>query len=123
MQTILIVDDEPAFLEILRMILHRSGYNLLTASDGAQALELIQAHNPDLALIDDMLPGISGGEVCQAVKNDAALCHIPVILYSAGPRVRDHNFIAKIRADAALYKPFRPDEVLRLVRSFLVTPV
>ena len=123
MQTILIVDDEPAFLEILRMIFHRSGYHLLTASDGNNGLEMLRIHRPDLALIDDMLPGISGGEICQLVKNDPTLCHIPIVLYSAGPRVRDHNFIAKIRANAALYKPFRPDEVVRVVQSCLATPV
>ncbi len=119
MHTILIVDDEPAFLEILRMILHRPGYSLLTASNGVQALEMIRIHQPDLALVDDMLPGISGGEVCQVVKNDANLRHIPVILFSAGPRVRDRNFLAQIHANAALYKPFRPDEVLRVVQSWL----
>ncbi len=120
MQTILILDDEPVFLEILQLILQRTGYHLLFATDGAQALELVRTHRPDLALVDDMLPGISGGEVCQTIKNDPDLSHIPVIIYSAGPRVRDRNFVQQIRADGVLFKPFRPEEVLRTVQAHLL---
>lgn len=119
MQTILLLDDEPVFLEILQLILQRSGYTLLFAANGAQALEMMRIYRPHLALIDDMLPGISGGEVCQIIKNDPDLCHTPVILYSAGLRVRDRNFIQQIGADGVLYKPFRPEEVLRVVQTHM----
>lgn len=119
MQTILVLDDEPAFLDILQLILKRAGYNLLLATDGLQALEMIRIYRPQLALVDDMLPGISGGEVCAAIKSDPALCATPVILYSAGPRVRDRNFIQQIQANGVLSKPFRPEEVLRAVQTHL----
>ncbi|MBI5667590.1 MAG: response regulator [Chloroflexi bacterium] len=122
MQTILIVDDEPAFLDILQAILRRAGYVLLTAANGIQALEMIRVYRPDLALVDDMLPSVSGGEVCQTIKSDPDLCQIPIVLYSAGPRIRDRNFIQQIRADAVLYKPFRPDEVVRVIHSCLPAP-
>ena len=69
---------------------------------------MIYDYRPDLALLDDMLPGISGGEICLKVKNDPLVMHIPVILYSAGPRVRDGEFIRQIGADAVLFKPFKP---------------
>lgn len=119
MQTILIVDDEPAFLEILQRILHRAGYALLTAANGIQALEMIRAYRPNLALLDDMLPSVSGGEVCETVKSDPDLRQIPIVLCSAGPRVRDRDFVRQIQADAVLYKPFRPDEVVQVIHSCL----
>ncbi|NWG16697.1 MAG: response regulator [Chloroflexi bacterium] len=123
MQTILIVDDEPAFLDILEMILRRAGYTVLSASDGAQALQIVASRPVDLVLIDDMLPHISGGEVCQIIKDEPTLAHIPVILFSAGARVRDQQFIRRIGADGTLLKPFRPDEVIHLVQSFVGAPV
>lgn len=119
MRTILIVDDEPAFLYILQAILQRAGYSFLTAANGIQALEMIRSHRPDLALVDDMLPTISGGDVCQAVKSDPTLREIPVVLYSAGLRVHDRQFIREIQADAVLYKPFHPDEVMKVVDYWL----
>ncbi|MBC6936161.1 MAG: response regulator [Chloroflexi bacterium] len=123
MQTILIVDDEPAFLDILDMILRRAGYNILAASDGVQALQIVRAYPVDLLLIDDMLPNMSGGEVCATLKHDPAFSHLPVILFSAGARVRDQEFIRRIGADGALLKPFRPEEVIRVVQNCLGAPV
>ncbi len=122
-QTILIIDDEKSFLDIMRVILPRSGYNILTTTHGSEGLQMIYDHRPDLALVDDMLPGISGGDICLTVKNDPNVSHIPVILYSAGPRVRDREFIRHIGANAVLYKPFKPADVVRTVGSCLTVAV
>jgi CheY-like chemotaxis protein len=122
-QTILIVDDEKSFLDIMRVILPRSGYNILTTTHGSEGLQMIYDYHPDLALLDDMLPGISGGDICLKVKTDPTVMHIPVILYSAGPRVRDGEFIRRIGADAVLFKPFKPADVVRTVAMCLGAPV
>lgn len=118
-RTILVVDDETGFLTIMQAILPRYGYEVLTTSHGQDGLQMIYDYQPDLALLDDMLPGISGGDICLAVKNDPAVSHIPVVLYSAGPRVRDSEFIRCIGADAVLYKPFKTNEVVETIQLFL----
>lgn len=123
MQTILIVDDELHFLDILQIILQRAGYNTLVTSNGREGLDMIYAHRPDLVVLDDMLPGMSGSEICSTVKKDTSTSHIPVILYSAGPRVRDRNFIAEIGANAAISKPFKPKEMVQLISNCLTPAV
>lgn len=121
MHTILIIDDELSFLDILQVILQRAGFHTVVATNGREGFELIQEHQPALVITDDMLPGISGGELCQIVKSTPEIRHIPVVLYSAGPRVRDRDFITQIGADATLAKPFKPTEVLRLVQQLVTS--
>ena len=119
MQTILVVDDEVIFLDILQLLLQRAGYRVLTAADGLEAMALIRSHRPDVVLLDDMLPGMNGGEICLNIKQDPQLRHIPVILYSAGARVRDRSFIEHVGADAVLYKPFKPETVTGVIQDCL----
>lgn len=119
MQTILVVDDEMSFLEILQVILQRAGYRTIVATNGRDGLNLIYQERPDLVVLDDMLPGMSGCDICLTVKQDAVVRQIPVIIYSAGPRVRDSEFMRQIGADAALYKPFKPSDALKLIQSYL----
>jgi DNA-binding response OmpR family regulator len=119
MQTILIVDDEATLLNILCMVLEKAGYQVITAEDGIEALNLLDGHRPDLVLLDDMLPHLSGGEVCQKIKNDPRFQGMPVILYSAGARVRDRNYIRQIKADAAVCKPFKPQDMVKTVERYI----
>jgi DNA-binding response OmpR family regulator len=119
MQTILVVDDEATLLSILCMVLEKAGYQVITAEDGVEALKLLAGQHFDLVLLDDMLPHLSGGEVCQKIKNDPAYQSMPVILYSAGARVRDSNYIRQIKADAAICKPFKPQEMVKTVEHYL----
>jgi DNA-binding response OmpR family regulator len=120
--TILIVDDETSFLDILQIILQRAGYRTLVTTNGKEGLNMVYQHKPDLVVLDDMLPGISGGDICMTLKNDAAVKHIPVILYSAGPRVRERDFIRQIGANATMSKPFKPKDVVQIVSGFLGAP-
>ncbi len=119
MQTVLVVDDEITFLDILKIVLRRAGFQVLTAMDGQEGLDLIYEHRPHLVVLDDMLPSVSGGDICLTIKQDPATQQLPVILYSAGPRVRDADFIEQIGADAVMYKPFKPSEVLGVVQRCL----
>ncbi len=118
-QTILIVDDETSFLDILQIILQRAGYRTLVTTNGKEGLNMVYQHKPDLVVLDDMLPGISGGDICMTLKNDATVNHIPVILYSAGPRVRERDFIRQIGANATMSKPFKPKDVVQMVSNCL----
>ncbi|MBA3872144.1 MAG: response regulator [Anaerolineae bacterium] len=122
-QTILIVDDETSFLDILQIILQRAGYKTIVTTNGKEGLKLVYEHQPSLVVLDDMLPGISGGDICMTIKNDLTVSHIPVILYSAGPRVREREFIRQIGANASMSKPFKPKDVVQLVANCLAVPV
>jgi two-component system phosphate regulon response regulator PhoB len=119
MQTVLVVDDETSFLDIFQVLLQRAGYKPLLSPDGIEGLKMIYDQRPDLVVLDDMLPGMSGSDICVKVKNDASVNNIPVILYSAGPRIRDREFIKRIGANAVLNKPFRPMDVVKMINSFL----
>jgi two-component system, OmpR family, phosphate regulon response regulator PhoB len=122
-QTILIVDDETSFLDILQIILQRAGYKTLVTTNGKEGLSMVYSHKPDLVVLDDMLPGISGGDICMTLKNDLSVSHIPVILYSAGPRVREREFIRQIGANATISKPFKPKDVVQMIANCLAMPV
>jgi CheY-like chemotaxis protein len=122
-RTVLIVDDETSFLDIMNVILPRAGFNVVTSTHGKEGLQMLYDHQPDLALLDDMLPGMSGGDICLTIKNDPSVRHIPVVLYSAGPRVRDGEFIRRISADAVLYKPFKPADVINTISMCLAAAV
>lgn len=116
---ILVVDDEVSFLDIMNVILPRAGFEIITSGHGTEGLKLFYETRPDLALLDDMLPGMSGGDICLTIKNDPAVRNIPVVLYSAGPRVRDGAFIQHIGANAVLYKPFKPADVVMTITNCL----
>jgi cyclic di-GMP phosphodiesterase len=116
---VLIVDDERLNRDLLERVLQREGYETLTATDGEAALAAIAAGPPDLVLLDVMLPGKDGFEVCRALKHDAATRLIPVVLVTGM-----HNRQQRIRgieagADDFLAKPFDPDELRARVHSLL----
>ncbi len=119
-QTILIVDDETSFLDILQIILQRAGYKTLVTTNGKEGLSMVYSHKPDLVVLDDMLPGISGADICMTLKNDPTVSFIPVILYSAGPRVREREFIRQIGANATMSKPFKPKDVVQMIANCLL---
>ncbi|MCC8392744.1 response regulator [Paraburkholderia sp. MMS20-SJTR3] len=83
MKTILVVDDEFDILTVWRLLLERHGYTVLTASNGAVALELVRTSRPDIIVSDCMMPVMSGTELCAALNADADLREIPIILCSA----------------------------------------
>lgn len=121
MNTILIVDDEEGFLHILQVVLQRAGFKTMTAKNGFDALQQIALHRPDLILLDDMMPGMSGSEMCAQIKGDPILHDIPVIMHSAGLKIHDQAHIERIGANGVLAKPAQPREVLAMVNRFVAT--
>jgi len=110
---ILVVDDEPDILKVTSIRLKKLGYNVLTAVGGKEALDTMRSENPDLVLLDLVMPFMSGAEVCEQIKNDKTLKHIPVILFTAsGNGAMTAEQIKKIGADDYIVKPFEPEELM-----------
>ena len=116
---VLIVEDEPNIVLSLEILLHRAGYGTLSAGDGDEALELIRRARPDVVLLDIMLPRRNGYEVCRAVKSDAALSFIPVIMLTAKGQEVEILKGLELGASAYIAKPFGNAEVLEAVRAAL----
>lgn len=85
MRTILLVDDEYGIVEVLRLLLSDEGYNVLTAADGQQALEVLKEQTPDAVITDQMMPLLSGTELFRAMRKLPALRKVPVVLISSAP--------------------------------------
>ena len=116
--TLLLVDDEPANLQVLRHTL-QNDYRLLFAKDGARALELTRDDQPDLILLDIMMPGMSGYEVCETLKADESTAGIPVIFVTALNDTSDEEKGLNIGAVDYINKPFNPSIVRARVRNHL----
>lgn len=116
---ILIVDDEPDILEITAFRLKGLGYEILKASDGKAAMDMIKSCLPDLLLLDLRLPSLSGYEICATMKEDPALKHIPIILFTASAVANQAEKLKETGADDYLVKPFDAEELLKKVRKFL----
>lgn len=114
--TILVVDDEPATLKYVGTNLRARGYGVLTASDGEQALGLAARNSLDLVLLDLMMPGMDGFQVCQKLRETT---EVPIVILSARGQERDKVRALDIGADDYLTKPFGVDELLARVRAVL----
>lgn len=115
---ILLVDDEPDILKVVMFRLKKTGHEIICAEDGLKAWDLINEQKPDLVFLDHLLPGMSGGEVCAKVKNDAELRAIPVILLSACADVVMKK-AEEFGADGYLIKPFDSQKLLAQVDAYL----
>jgi DNA-binding response OmpR family regulator len=119
--TVLIADDEPNILVTLEFLMLREGHRVLLARDGDEALAQLRAHRPDLVLLDVMMPGKTGFEVCQALRADEALAHTRVLLLTAKGRDTDVAQGLGVGADAYVTKPFSTRELAARVRELLAS--
>lgn len=117
-RTVLLVDDEPGNLQVLRHTL-QDDHRLLFAKDGDAALELVRNDRPDLILLDVMMPGLSGYEVCKRLKQDAATANIPIIFITALSDVANEHTGLELGAVDFIGKPFNPHIVRARVRTHL----
>ena len=116
MTTVLVVDDEPTIREIVVKYLARDGFRTLEAADGDRARELVQAERPDLVVLDVMLPGTDGLELCRWIR---AGSHLPVIMLTARGEESDRIIGLELGADDYVTKPFSPRELAARVRTVL----
>ena len=119
MSKILMVEDDPDIRELLRFNLEKAGFNLFQAEDGEKALVLARKHSPDLILLDLMLPGIDGLEVCRTLKRDSDTRHIPVVMVTAKGEEMDRVVGLELGADDYVVKPFSLREVVLRIRKIL----
>jgi len=118
-QRIIAIEDEPDILEIVRYNLEKEGYEFLGETDGEEGLNLVRRELPDLVLLDVMLPGIDGLEICRRLKYEAATREIPVIMVTAKSEESDIVLGLEVGADDYLSKPFGPRELVARVRAVL----
>ncbi|PJF25611.1 MAG: hypothetical protein CUN53_11900 [Phototrophicales bacterium] len=123
MRTILIVDDEQGFLHILQVVLQRAGFTTITATSARDALHLLAQESIDLIILDDMMPGMSGSDLCVQLKADPAYQHIPIVMHSAGLKIHDKTHIQRIGADSVLPKPSQPRDIVEMVKRFVSATV
>lgn len=119
MSHILIVDDEPTIVELLEEHLRSEGYDTVHAYSGEEALAVFDKVVPDLVILDLMLPGMDGYEVCRLMQGDARLNHIPVIMLTARSAVPNKVMGYQKGADDYIVKPFDPDELSVRIRAQL----
>ena len=116
---IVVIEDETDIRELVEHNLVGEGYQVQTAVDGKQALQLIRKTLPDLVLLDLMIPELDGIEVCRTLKGDTTTAHIPVIMVTAKGEESDIVLGLGIGADDYLTKPFSPKELLARIKAVL----
>jgi two-component system phosphate regulon response regulator PhoB len=116
---ILVVDDEPDALELIRYNLQASGYDVVTAADGEEALKKARASKPALVILDVMLPEVDGLEVCKALRRDPDLGAIPIVMLTAKAAEIDRVLGLELGADDYVTKPFSPRELVLRVKALL----
>ena len=117
--TIFVAEDEPDMLEMVSANLRSAGFNILAAEDGATALASVREQRPSLVVLDLMLPGMSGLEVCRALKRDPATAAIPIIMLTARAEEVDRIVGFELGADDYITKPVSPRELVLRIQSIL----
>lgn len=113
---VLVVDDDVKTVELVKLYLNRDGYRVLTAYDGVEALRLAREGRPDLIVLDLMLPGIDGLQICRTIRNES---DVPIIMLTAMTTDQDKLTGLDLGADDYVTKPFSPRELAARVRTVL----
>jgi two-component system cell cycle response regulator len=118
-KSVLIVDDNPTNLKLTRFLLDKEGYRVLTATDGLEAIELLQTVQPDLVLMDIQLPGIDGLEVTRRLKSDPATCELTIVALSAYMEESNRTQVREVGCDGFISKPIDTKTFPGLVREYM----
>jgi twitching motility two-component system response regulator PilH len=116
---ILVVDDSRTIQFTLKKILEQDGYTVLIAGDGTEAIDMAKSHDPDLILMDVIMPGINGFRATRLLNNDEQTADIPIIMMSADEQAMQEFWINKIGAKDFLNKPFVRGELFQKVEKFV----
>lgn len=119
MARILVVEDEPDILEMLSYNLRQAGFEVGAATEGEQALRAAEEHPPDLVLLDLMLPGMDGLELCRLLKQRESLRRVPVVMLTAKAEEVDRIVGLELGADDYVTKPFSPRELILRIKAVL----
>ena len=116
---ILIVDDEPDVVQLIEYNLKSAGYDVLTSTDGQDALQQARASSPDLIILDLMLPEVDGLDVCKVLRRDTGTAGIPIVMLTAKASETDRVLGLELGADDYVTKPFSPRELVLRVKRLL----
>ena len=116
---ILVVDDEPDVVHLIEYNLKAAGFDVISAADGEQALKKARSGNPDLIILDLMLPEVEGLEVCKILRRDASTSAIPIVMLTAKASETDRVLGLELGADDYVTKPFSPRELVLRVKRLL----
>ena len=114
---ILIVDDDTGLTQLLQLVFESRGFWVTTAYDGEQALQSLEKELPEVIVLDLMMPGVGGLEVCKQVREDPRTAHIPIIVLSAMPNESAHQDAMDAGATEYLIKPIRPSDLIKRIRE------
>lgn len=115
----MIVEDDPSFSRAINHIVEKEGYNVITASNGMTGLRMAKEENPDLLILDVMLPGLDGFEICSRLRQDPPTAGLPIIMLSAKGQEADKTTGLKVGANEYLTKPVDRTLLLEKVTSLL----
>lgn len=119
MKKILLVDDEPDIIEILQFMLESQGYECITATDGEEGLKKAREINPDIIILDVMMPKINGYKICRLLKFDNKYKDIPILMLTARSQDEDKLIGEETGADEYITKPFEVDEVIETIKKYI----
>ena len=116
---ILIVDDEPDVVTVVKIRLESAGYQTITAKDGQEALDKTYRENPDLIILDIMLPKIDGYNVCKTLRSDEEYKAIPIIMLTGRTQAQDIKMGMDLGAVSYVQKPFKSDVLLGIIQGLV----
>ena len=116
-RTVLIIEDEKLIIVSTQMVLEAAGFCVESATNGEDGIPSARTQNPDLILLDIMMPGIDGWETLTRLKRDSDTSGIPVVIFTAREHSRGHQKSAEMGAADYFRKPFEPDELIELVEK------
>jgi len=119
MTKILIAEDEPDIRDLIAFTLRFAGYEVVTGSNGEEAVQLARKEFPDLILLDVRMPRMTGYEACKKIKADSSLKDVPIVFLSAKGQEAEIQSGMEAGAEEYLLKPFAPDQLTERVRSIL----
>ncbi len=113
---VLVVDDEPHIVKLVKLSLGNQNYDIVGITSGKEAISYVNDNAPDILVLDLMMPGVNGYEVCQAVRENPKTKGIPIIILSAKSQMLDKLNAIDVGADDYMCKPFDPDELARRIK-------
>lgn len=116
---ILIIEDDKDILELLRYNLEKQGYKVVCSDNGGKGLEIVKKDKPDLVILDLMLPGLSGLEVCKILRNDKSTVNLPIVILTAKDTESDIIAGLELGADDYITKPFSPKVLISRIKAVL----